>query len=86
MRCGPFVSGVQERVAIVSFDDFFLADLLEPAVTVAQDPVSKAREAATLSFARIDSDLRPSQMKIVKTTFITRGSGEIRWSPGGHSR
>jgi len=70
--------GLQQRVAIVGFDDFLLADLLEPAVTVvAQDPVRIAREAATLLFARIDGDDSASQKKIIETTFITRGSGEI---------
>lgn len=70
--------GLQQIVAIVGFDDFLLADLLEPAVTVvAQDPVSMAREAASLLFARIDGDDSPSIKKIVETTFISRGSGEI---------
>jgi LacI family transcriptional regulator len=79
--------GLQQRVAIVGFDDFLLADLLEPAVTVvAQDPVSIAREAATLLFARIDGDQGPSKMKIVETTFICRGSGEIRASLDDDSR
>jgi len=70
--------GLQQRVAIVGFDDFLLADLLEPAVTVvAQDPVTMAREAATLLFMRIDGDDGPSKKKMVETTFISRGSGEI---------
>jgi LacI family transcriptional regulator len=69
---------LQLRVALVGFDDFLLADLLEPAVTVvAQDPVTIGREAAALLFARLDGDDRPSQKKIVETTFIARGSGEI---------
>ncbi len=70
--------GRQRNVALVGFDDFDLADLLEPAVTVvAQDPVAIGREAARMLFARIDGDEGPSQKKIVETTFISRGSGEI---------
>jgi len=78
--------GLQQRVAIVGFDDFLLADLLEPAVTVvAQDPVRIAREAAAMLFARIDGDDGPSRKKIVETTFISRGSGEIRLSTNDDS-
>ena len=79
--------GMQQRVAIVGFDDFLLADLLEPGVTVvAQDPVSIGREAAALLFARIDGDDSPSKKKIVETTFICRGSGEIGVADAGDSR
>jgi LacI family transcriptional regulator len=79
--------GLQQRIAIVGFDDFLLADLLEPAVTVvAQDPISIARTAATLLFARLDGDDSPSTKKIVETSFISRGSGEIPLSARGDSR
>jgi LacI family transcriptional regulator len=70
--------GLQRRIALVGFDDFLLSDLLEPGVTVvAQDPTRIAQEAATMLFARIDGDDGPSQSKMVETTFIVRGSGEI---------
>ena len=79
--------GLQTNVALVGFDDFLLADLLEPAITVvAQDPVAIAHEAATMLFARIDGDDGPSKKKIVETTFISRGSGEIRLVTNGNSR
>lgn len=79
--------GLQQRVAIVGFDDFLLADLLEPGVTVvAQDPVAIGREGAALLFARIDGNDGPSQLKIVETTFITRGSGEIPYVVADNSR
>jgi hypothetical protein len=37
-------------------------------------------------FARIDGDDGPSKKKIVETTFISRGSGEIRLVINGNSR
>ena len=70
--------GRQQSVALVGFDDFPLADLLDPGVTVvAQDPVAIGREAAALLFARIDGDQSATQRKIIETTFLIRGSGEI---------
>lgn len=79
--------GLQKDIALVGCDDFLLADLLEPAITVvAQDPRAIAREAATLLFARIDGEDGPSQKKIIEMTFIARGSGEIRPVPRGSIR
>lgn len=71
--------GLQHRVGLVGFDDFPLADLLDPGVTVvAQDPSAIGREAASMLFARIDGDESPTTKRIIETTFLTRGSGEIR--------
>lgn len=68
----------QDRVALVGFDDFPLADLLVPAVTVvAQDPALIGRTAANLLFARIAGDESPTSVRLVPTTFVRRGSGEI---------
>ncbi|HEY4418880.1 MAG TPA: LacI family DNA-binding transcriptional regulator [Pseudonocardia sp.] len=70
--------GLERTVALVGFDDFLLADLLSPAVTVvAQDPAAIGRTAAGLLFARIDGDTGPPQRRLVPTTLIRRGSGEI---------
>jgi LacI family transcriptional regulator len=71
--------GLQHRVALVGFDDFPLADLLDPRVSVvAQDPTAIGRAAAELLFARLDSDRRPPQQVVVPTRLIARGSGELR--------
>lgn len=79
--------GLQRRVALVGFDDFVLADLLEPAVTVvAQDPGAMGREAAALLFARLDGDQSPPQTKLVDTTFVPRGSGEIAANAAADTR
>jgi LacI family transcriptional regulator len=70
--------GAQHRVALVGFDDVTLADLLDPPVSVvAQDPAAIGRAAAELLFARLDGDDGPPRHRIVPTTLIARGSGEI---------
>lgn len=68
----------EHRVALVGFDDFVLADLLSPAITVvAQDPSAIGRTAAEILFARIAGDAGPTSVRLVPTTLIRRGSGEI---------
>jgi len=65
--------GLSERVALVGFDDFELADLLQPGVTVvAQDPRRIGALAAELA---LDPD--GSGVHLVPTRLIERGSGEI---------
>jgi LacI family transcriptional regulator len=70
--------GLQHRVALVGFDDFQLADLLEPAITVvAQDARAIGHLAAELLFRRMeDSGLRATT-HVVPCSLIIRGSGEI---------
>jgi LacI family transcriptional regulator len=70
--------GDQHRVALVGFDDFPLADLLEPAVTVvAQDPAAMGRTAARALFERIDGYAGPPREFRIATALIPRGSGEL---------
>ena len=70
--------GRQHEVALVGFDDFRLADLLDPPVTVvAQDPHTIGRLAAEHVFRRMDGDTSPYVTEIVETRLIARGSGEI---------
>lgn len=70
--------GREHNVALVGFDDFLLADLLSPAVTVvAQDPTTIGHIAAELLFARIAGDGSPPSVRLVPTTLVRRGSGEI---------
>jgi LacI family transcriptional regulator len=71
--------GLHHRIAVVGFDDFPLADLLEPAVTVvAQDPAMMGRTAAQALFRRIGGDASPPEEFWIPTSFIRRGSGELR--------
>jgi LacI family transcriptional regulator len=68
----------QFDVALVGFDDFPLADLLDPGVTVvAQDPAAIGRLAAEILFRRLDGDSSPTTTQVVPTRLIIRGSGEI---------
>ncbi|MGA2012702.1 MAG: LacI family DNA-binding transcriptional regulator [Solirubrobacteraceae bacterium] len=74
--------GLQRRIALVGFDDFLLADLLEPAVTVvAQDPTAIGRTACEILFARMEGSTGPAGIRTIPTRLIPRGSGEIPPSP-----
>jgi len=71
--------GRQHEIALVSFDDIPLADVVEPGVTVvAQDPLALGRSAAELLFERLDGHDGPSRLVVVPTRLIERGSGELR--------
>ncbi len=66
-------------VAVVSFDDFPMADALDPAITVArQDPGLMGRRAFELLIERIEGKKTQPRRVVLPTTFIERGSGEIR--------
>lgn len=66
-------------VAVVSFDDFPMADALDPAITVArQDPVLMGRRAFQLLLERIEGKKTRPRKIVLPTTFIERGSGELR--------
>lgn len=64
--------------ALVGFDDFELADLLDPGITVvAQDPAGLGRTAADLLFTRLGGDTGAPQRIVLPTRLIARGSGEL---------
>ena len=66
------------RVAVIGFDDFPLADLLDPGVSVVrQDLPAIGRAAADRIFARIDGDATPARRVVVPAAYLMRGSGEI---------
>jgi len=69
---------LSDRIALVGFDDFLLADILQPAVTVvAQDPAAIGATACRMLFQRMDGDSSPPQTQTIPTRLIARGSGEI---------
>ena len=64
--------------ALVGFDDFPLADLLRPGLTVvAQGDEEIGRTTVDLFWARLTDRSRPVQRVVVPTTLIVRGSGEL---------
>jgi LacI family transcriptional regulator len=64
--------------ALVGFDDFELADMLSPGVTVvAQDVARLGRGAAELLFRRLAGDHGPAERTEIATRLIPRGSGEL---------
>jgi len=66
------------RVALVGFDDFPLADLLVPGVSVvAQDVHEVGTQAAACLFERIAALAGPPRRIVVPTRLVRRGSGEI---------
>jgi ABC-type sulfate transport system permease subunit len=72
-------AGLQDRMALVGFDDFVLADVLVPGVTViTRDTMQLGRLAARLLFARLDGDDSPARTHVVPTGMVIQGSGEIR--------
>lgn len=70
--------GLQQRVALVGFDDFLLADLLAPPISViAQNPAAIGQAAAELVFARLEDNSLPPRQIVIATQLLARGSGEI---------
>jgi LacI family transcriptional regulator len=70
--------GLSDSVALVGFDDFPLADLVTPALTVVRQDVGRiGRLTADLILGRIDGDTSPPQRIVVEPTLVMRGSGEI---------
>jgi LacI family transcriptional regulator len=72
-----------KRVALVGFDDFPLAEMLDPPVTVVvHDPVELGRIAAELLFRRLDGDRSPSEHVVCAVHLVPRGSGELAPAAG----
>ncbi|KAA2264221.1 LacI family transcriptional regulator [Solihabitans fulvus] len=73
---------LHHRIALIGFDDFPLADMLEPSVTVIrQDVPAIGRTAAELILARIEGDQAPVVHAVIPALLISRGSGEIPPQP-----
>src|SRR5205814_1807409 len=67
--------GLHRKIAVIGFDDFPVADLLDPAVTVVEhDPAELGRTAAGLLFRRLDGDNSPSQHIVLPVRVVPRGS------------
>ncbi|MGX9898871.1 substrate-binding domain-containing protein [Arthrobacter sp. SA17] len=63
-----------KRIALVGFDDFALADMMDPGITVvAQHPERIGKLAAERILARIDGDHSAPQTYVVPSELIVRG-------------
>lgn len=70
--------GLRHDVALVSFDDIVLADMVEPGITVIrQDPSALGRQAGELLFSQLDGFDEETRLVVVPTELVARGSGEI---------
>jgi LacI family transcriptional regulator len=71
--------GLTRQVALVGFDDFFTADLLDPGVTCVRQAVhDQGVTAIDLLLSRLDGEKGPPREVVLPTTLVVRGSGEIR--------
>jgi len=71
--------GASRRIALVGFDDFPLADIVDPPLTVIRQDVSAIGAAvARRLFARIDGDDSVPEHIVLTPKLVPRGSGEIR--------
>jgi LacI family transcriptional regulator len=71
------IAGLPRRPALVGFDDFELADLLNPPVTVvAHDADALGSAAANLLMARLDGDPSAPKRQTLPVRLVPRGSGE----------
>lgn len=69
---------VDVAMGLVGYDDFELADLIVPAVTVVhQDPASLGQKAVLQLFARLLGDESPAQTVVMPTRLIVRESGRL---------
>ena len=66
------------HLAIVAFEDFAQADIIEPGITVvAQDPHLMGVTAMALLQERIKGSKVPARTVVQATQLIQRGSGEV---------
>ena len=71
-------AGRQHEIALVGFDDFPMADVLDPGVSVVvQDARRMGHIAAEALFDRMDGVTSEPTTHIVSSTLTPRGSGEI---------
>lgn len=71
-------AGRAADVALVGFDDFATADLLEPGITVVrQDAQGQGHRAMELLATRMAGEAEATVTLVLDTSLVPRGSGEI---------
>ena len=63
-------------LALISFDDFEMADLMQPGITVVRQPVEEmSRRATEMLFARLAADRQaPARQVVLPVELVVRGS------------
>ena len=70
-------AGLIHQVALVGFDDFPMADLVEPALTVVRQDVRRiGAEVGRILLDRLGGSSAPPQHVVLEPTLVIRGSGE----------
>ena len=65
-------------LSLVGYDDFELAEMLDPPVTVInQDPTAMGQKAAWQLFARLLGDESPPATVVMPTRLVVRGSRRL---------
>jgi LacI family transcriptional regulator len=86
-RPGAHGSAAAGVPSLVGFDDFELADMVTPPVTVvSQDTGEMGRLAAELLFRRLAGERGPAQRITLSTRLTVRGSGEVQPPAGSPPR
>ncbi|MFK4088250.1 LacI family DNA-binding transcriptional regulator [Kribbella sp. NPDC020789] len=71
-------AGLSHKIALVGFDDFPMADLVEPALTVIRQDVRRiGAEVGRLLLNRLNGDAGPPVHVLIEPILVRRGSGEI---------
>jgi LacI family transcriptional regulator len=70
---------LEEKIALVGFDDLPGAELLRPAVTLVKQNISEmGRRSIEMLFDRINGDTSKFRTEVIETTLTPMGSGEIK--------
>lgn len=71
--------GLQQKIAVVGFDDLPAAELLSPAITLVKQDISEiGRRSIEMLFNRINGESSKYSTEVVPTTLVPMGSGEIK--------
>ncbi len=81
------IRDLHASLSLVGYDDFELAELIDPPVTVVhQDPAAMGQKAAQQLFSRLLGDESPPQTVVMPTRLIVRASGVRRDGTRGNHR
>jgi len=75
-------AGMEQRIAMIGYDDFEFADMLSPSISViAQEPRRIGQLAATMLLHRMAEPDLPTTVTVLPSILTHRQSGDIRPAP-----